>query len=91
MNHQLSGDNQTLEIKTRKKTFFLKWAESNVQAEIENILKFFIDEKLINIDENQQVNIANADPKIRLLSALAHLYDVNVMKNDEPDEVKTKE
>lgn len=74
-----------------QKTFFLKWAESNVQAEIENILNFFIDEKLINIDENQQVNIANADPKIRLLSALAHLYDVNVMKNDEPDEVKTKE
>lgn len=63
--------------------FFLKWDETEVDTQIECILEYFSAEKLIDIDADQIISISNADPKIRLLSALAHLYDVNVVKEPE--------
>lgn len=71
------------------KAFFLKWDETQVDTQIECILEYFSAEKLIDIDAEQNINISKADPKIRLLSALAHLYDVNVVKEAEKD-VKDK-
>jgi len=72
-----------------QKNFFLKWNETDVHAEIESILNYFVFEKLIRIDPSQNIHISNADPKIRLLSTFAHLYDVNVVKPAEND-VKDK-
>ncbi|MDA3442315.1 glycerol-3-phosphate 1-O-acyltransferase PlsB [Acinetobacter bereziniae] len=67
------------------KAFFLKWDETEVDTQIEYVLDYFRAEKLIDIDADQIISISNADPKIRLLSALAHLYDVNVVKEPEKD------
>lgn len=67
------------------KAFFLKWDETEVDTQIECILEYFSAEKLIDIDADQIISISNADPKIRLLSALAHLYDVNVVKEPEKE------
>lgn len=71
------------------KAFFLKWDETQVDTQIECILEYFSAEKLIDIDAEHNITISKADPKIRLLSALAHLYDVNVVKEAEKD-VKDK-
>ncbi|MFW1800185.1 glycerol-3-phosphate 1-O-acyltransferase PlsB [Acinetobacter nematophilus] len=71
------------------KAFFLKWDETQVDTQIECILEYFNAEKLIDIDAEHNITISKADPKIRLLSALAHLYDVNVVKEAEKD-VKDK-
>jgi glycerol-3-phosphate O-acyltransferase len=68
-----------------QKTFFLKWDQAEVITQIDSILDYFFAEKLIDIDVNQVISISNADPKIRLLSALAHLYDVNVVKEPEKE------
>ncbi|RZG88590.1 glycerol-3-phosphate 1-O-acyltransferase PlsB [Acinetobacter sp. WCHAc060033] len=73
-----------------QKAFFLKWDESEVQTEIEQLLQYFVTEKLIQINDEDNIQISDADPKVRLLSAFAHLYDVNVVVKDAEKEDKEK-
>lgn len=47
-------------------------------------------EKLIQINDQDHIQISDADPKVRLLSAFAHLYDVNVVVKDAEKEDKEK-
>lgn len=68
-----------------QKAFFLKWDESEIESEITQIVDYFVAEKLITLEADQSIKISNADPKIRLLSAFAHLYDVNVVKEPEKE------
>ena len=68
-----------------QKAFFLKWDESEIGSEITQIVDYFVAEKLITLEADQSIKILNADPKIRLLSAFSHLYDVNVVKESEKD------
>lgn len=68
-----------------QKAFFLKWDESEIENEITQIVDYFVAEKLITLEADQGIKISNADPKIRLLSAFAHLYDVNVVKEPEKE------
>ena len=63
-----------------QKMFFLKWQVTEIPAEIDQILEYFSDEKVIRMDENQQIHITQADEYLRLLSAFAHLYEVNLEK-----------
>ncbi len=64
-----------------QKMFFLKWQVTEIPAEIDQILEYFSAEQVIRIDENQQIHITQADEYLRLLSAFAHLYEVNLEKS----------
>lgn len=63
-----------------QKMFFLKWQVTEIPAEIDQILEYFSDEKVIRMDEDQQIYITQADEYLRLLSAFSHLYEVNLEK-----------
>lgn len=62
--------------------YFLKWHKRELLAEIDSILNFFVLEKLISI-QNQKFKINQADSAYRFLSALGHLYDVNLIAKPE--------
>ena len=64
-----------------QKMFFLKWQVTEILAEIDQILEYFSDEKVIRMDEDQQIHITQVDEYLRLLSAFAHLYEVNLEKS----------
>lgn len=59
--------------------FFLKWSLDTITDEIEVILAYFVAQKLIQIDADQ-IQITQSDEQLRLLSSLAHLYQVNIAK-----------
>lgn len=63
-----------------QKMFFLKWQITEIPAEIDQILEYFSAEKVIRMDEDQQIYITQADEYLRLLSAFSHLYEVNLEK-----------
>lgn len=67
--------------------YFLKWHKRELLAEIDSILNFFVLEKLISI-QDQKFKINQADSSYRFLSALGHLYDVNLIKKSEPSTSK---
>ena len=62
--------------------YFLKWHKRELLAEIDSILNFFVLEKLISI-QDQKFKINQADSAYRFLSALGHLYDVNLIAKPE--------
>ncbi|OTG92800.1 glycerol-3-phosphate 1-O-acyltransferase PlsB [Acinetobacter sp. ANC 3832] len=64
-----------------QKMFFLKWQVTEIPAEIDQILKYFSAEQVIRMDEDQQIHITQVDEYLRLLSAFAHLYEVNLEKS----------
>lgn len=67
--------------------YFLKWHKRELLAEIDSILNFFVLEKLISI-QDQKFKINQADSSYRFLSALGHLYDVNLIEKSEPSTSK---
>ena len=65
-----------------QKQFYLKWDVSEVQTEIEQLLEYFVAQQLITI-ENQEIHISQSDEALRLITAFAHLYTVNLQPKAE--------
>ena len=65
------------------KQYFLKWNIENIESIFQQILDVFLAEQVISI-EGDQLHVNMADDKMRFISALAHLYELNV-------EVQTEE
>lgn len=60
-----------------QKQFYLKWDSSEVDTEIEQLLEYFVAERLITI-ENQTIHIHQSDEALSLLTSFAHLYEMNL-------------
>ena len=61
--------------------YFLKWDEQDLVNEMNEILNFFISEKVIT-PQDDHFHISSVDQQFRFLSSLAHLYDANVLVQD---------
>lgn len=62
-----------------QKQFYLKWDTVEVQTEIDQLLEYFVVERLVSI-ENQNINIIQSDESLSLLTTFTHLYEMNLPK-----------
>ena len=62
-----------------KKQFFLKWTEEQLLLEIDQVLAYFVAERVIQI-QAQTIHMNDADDSLRFLSSFAHLYELNLTK-----------
>ena len=87
---QLANDNSDLAIDALKesalqiypeikKQFFLKWTEEQLLLEIDQVLAYFVAERVIQI-QAQNIHMNDADDSLRFLSSFAHLYELNLTK-----------
>ena len=87
---QLANDNSDLAIDALKesalqvypeikKQFFLKWTEEQLLLEIDQVLAYFVAERVIQI-QAQNIHINDADDFLRFLSSFSHLYELNLTK-----------
>ena len=60
-----------------KKQFFLKWPEEELPAEIDRALAYFEAEQAVQL-QDQRIHVTAADEHLKLLSAFADLYALNL-------------
>lgn len=71
------------------KQYFLKWNIENLEPIFQQIIDVFLAEQIISI-EGDQLHVNVADDKMRFMSALAHLYELNVeAQTEEKSEKKS--
>ncbi len=87
---QLANDNSDLAIDALKesalqvypeikKQFFLKWTEEQLLLEIDQVLAYFVAERVVQIQAHN-IHINDADDFLRFLSSFSHLYELNLTK-----------
>ena len=87
---QLANDNSDLAIDALKesalqvypeikKQFFLKWTEEQLLLEIDQVLAYFLAERVIQI-QAKNIHINDADDSLGFLSSFSHLYELNLTK-----------
>ena len=62
-----------------KKQFFLKWTEEQLLLEIDQVLAYFVAERVVQIQAHN-IHINDADDFLRFLSSFSHLYELNLTK-----------